>query len=63
VYFHLTTRFVQNLKEYRDDVLLREYLKRFECFARAVKVIKHIFAYMVRLRAHIVPFIPIVFVY
>lgn len=36
------------LKEFRDEVLLREYLKRFECFARAVKVIKHIFAYMGR---------------
>lgn len=51
IYFmvHIITLFeVQVLKEYRDDVLLREYLKRFDCFSRAVKTIKHIFAYMVR---------------
>jgi hypothetical protein len=38
----------QALKDFRDEVLLKQYLSRFESYANATKKIKNIFAYMVR---------------
>jgi len=36
------------MRDFRDEVLLKEYLKRFENYSNATKKIKNIFAYMHR---------------
>jgi hypothetical protein len=38
---------MQALRDFRDEVLLKQYLSRFESYSNATKKIKNIFAYMV----------------